>query len=189
MRERILRELARNDDVPPARGRGEFLVYLMGPYQNLDEDAVSGDLNTAFDPSEIRAKSHLETLRDELRQSGYDAFIATDPEIPMTEIKGLDQSLRFSRASDAVVFVLPYLTENEGVAMEISYVLPELTLQQQRRVLVCREVVNEERNIGVSSAMLADDGNEWGFEDMEFSSMDELSTAIRQFVYSVEGDS
>lgn len=189
MRERILRELTRNDDIPPARGRGEFLVYLMGSYQNLDKDAVSGNVNPTFDPSEIRAKSHLETLRDKLRQSGYDAFIATDPEISMTEIKGMEQSLRFSQASDAIVFVLPYLTENEGVAMEISYVLPELTLQQQRRVLVCREVVDEEEDIGVSSAMLADDGNDWGFKDTEFTSMEELSGAIRKFVYSVEGDS
>lgn len=160
MRERILRELAQNDDVPPARGRDEFLVYLMGPYQNLDGGVVSESVDTVFGPPEIRAKLHLETLRDELRRSGYDAFVATDPKIPMTEIEGLEQSLRFSRASDAVVFVLPYLTENEGVAMEISYVLPELTLQQQRRVLVCREVVDEEANIGVGSAMLADDGND-----------------------------
>lgn len=188
MRERILRELARNDEIPPAGGHSEFLVYLMGPYRNLDESVVSESVNTVFDPSEIRAKAHLETLRDELRQRGYDAFIATDPEIPMTEIDGLQQSLRFSQASDAIVFVLPYLTENEGVAMEISYVLPKLTLQQQHRVLVCREVVDEAEDIGVSSAMLADDGNDWEFVDTEFTSWEELSGRIRKFVYGVEGD-
>lgn len=188
MRERILRELGRNDDVPPAGGHDEFLVYLMGPYRSIDESVVSESVNTVFHPAEIRAKTHLETLRDELRRKGYDAFIATDPEIPMTEINGLQQSLQFSRASDAVVFVLPYLTENEGVAMEISYVLPKLTLQQQRRVLVCREVVDEEKGVGVSSAMLADDGNDWEFVDTEFTTAGELSRTIRQFVYRAEGN-
>lgn len=160
----------------------------MGPYNVLDERVVSANATTVFDPSEIRAKSYLEALRDELRQIGYDAFIATDPEIPMTEIEGPAQSLQFSRASDAVVFVLPYLTENEGVAMEISYVLPRLTRQQQHRTLVCREIVDEKAEVGVSSAMLGDDGNDWEFEDAEFTSREELSGAIRTFVYRVEGD-
>jgi hypothetical protein len=188
MRERIFRELWRNADVPAADGHDDFLVYLMGPYRSLDERVVSEDVNTTFDPSEIRAKSYLERLRDGLRQRGYDAFIATDPEIPMTEINGLEQSLRFALASDAVVFVLPYLTENEGVAMEISYVLPKLTLERQRRVLVCREVVDERKDVGVSSAMLADDGNDWEFEDTEFADGEELSKSIRQFVYRAERD-
>jgi len=189
MRQRILRELARNDEISPTPSRDEFLVYLMGPYRNLAEEVVSGDANTVFGPSEIRAKSHLETLRDELRRSGYDAFVATDPDISLTEIRGLEQSLRFARASDAVVFVLPYLTENEGVAMEIGYVLPRLPIRQQRRVLVCREVVDEEANVGVSSAMLADDGNDWEFEDTEFADRTELSRAIRTFVYRIESES
>lgn len=189
MRERILRELAQNDGIPSVRRRDEFLVYLMGPYRSLDEDVVADDVNTTFTPSEIRAKSHLEALRDELRRCGYDAFIATDPDIPLTEIGGLDQSLQFARASDAVVFVLPYLTENEGVAIEIGYVLPRLSLRRQRRVLVCREVVDEEADVGVSSAMLAEDGNDWEFEDTEFTSLPELSRAIRTFVFRVERSS
>jgi hypothetical protein len=63
-----------------------FLVYVMGPYKShVTEDEGM--------------YSFLETVRDDLRREGFNAFLATDPEIPLEEMDAGTQTLEFARAS------------------------------------------------------------------------------------------
>ncbi|WP_255170377.1 DUF7509 family protein [Natrononativus amylolyticus] len=164
MRDRLLDELA---PVP----RHEFLVYVMGPYKSTgpDENEALFDL--------------LVTVRDRLRtESGVNAFLAVDPEIPLEEVDAATQSIAFARASNAVVFVLPFDGDNLGVGVEVGSVLEDIyqsddTNRAERIVLIHEE--------GVRSAMLGGVTRRWDATVYAYADADELLLRAKEFVGNV----
>mgnify|MGYP000532964362 CR=1 FL=1 len=127
-----------------------FLVYLMGPYKSH-----------AAENEEMYGR--LESLRNQLRSDGYNAFLATDPDIPLSEIDAGTQSLEFARASNVVLFVVPSDGMNLGVGIEVGAVLEDMSERRRRRILFLHE---EE----MQSAMIGAVGDRWNamrrsFED------------------------
>jgi hypothetical protein len=134
MRERPL------DELPPARYR-RFLVYLMGPYESwasADEELFG----------------LLEDVRDDLREEGFNAFLAVDANVPLDEMDAGSQSLAFARGSNAVVFVVPDEGRNLDVGIETGAVLEDISDRARERVLFVNET-------GVRSAMIAAVADRW----------------------------
>ena len=142
MRDRIVDELG---DLAHSR----FLVYLMGPYEAFDIEAVleAGDADAALDLSEIPESVDFGTLvgseadldrqeavfdlllfvRDRLRTDpGVNAFLAVDVDVPLEEVDAGTQSVEFALASNAVIYVVPKLGDNLGVGIEAGSVLEAL---------------------------------------------------------------
>lgn len=166
MRERLLESL---DAVP----RNRFLVYVMGPYTS-SETTDDGEI---FDL--------LRTVCTRLRtESGVNAFLAVDPEIPLEEIDAATQSIAFARASNAVVFVLPSSGDNLGVGVEVGSVLEDIyqsddDTRAERIVLVHEE--------GVRSAMLGGVTRRWDATVYSYEHGDEedLLLRVQEFVANV----
>ncbi|MEE6209121.1 hypothetical protein U3A55_02970 [Salarchaeum sp. III] len=133
MRERLLETL------PRTRYR-RFLVYVMGPYK---AHAHEDEAQFAF----------LKRVRDGLRDAGLNAFLATDIDIPLTEMDAGTQSLEFARASNVVLFVVPSGGRNLGVGIEVGAVLED-RMNTPGRVLFVHET-------GVRSAMIAAVADRW----------------------------
>lgn len=157
MRDRLLREL-------PATRYRRFLVYLMGPYKSHDPD------DEAF--------AFLERVRDGLRTEGFNAFLATDPEIPLEEMDAGTQSIEFARASNAVVFIVRRETMNLGVGIETGAVLEDVSERAPERVLFCHEQ-------GVRSAMIASVADRWDATVRTFDDEAGLRDEVRLFVRDV----
>jgi hypothetical protein len=137
MRDRLLDELG-------AVACQQFLVYLMGPYEEYGEDE-----KVAFD--------QLLQVRDELRvEPGVNACLAIDANVPLEEMDAATQSIEFTRASNVVAFVAPHGGQNRGVGIEVGTILErirhegttdadELVSQLQELVsnVVSREITGE----------------------------------------------
>lgn len=158
MRDRLLETL------PDARYR-RFLVYLMGPYKARDR------------PDEEMFAS-LADVRDDLRADGLNAFLATDAEIDLDEMGAGTQSLRFARASNAVVFVVPEAGRNLGVGIETGAVLEDVGTRKRERILFVHES-------GVRSAMIAAVADRWDAQIDEYDDREDLCRAIRLFARDV----
>ncbi|WP_255197262.1 DUF7509 family protein [Halorarius litoreus] len=157
MRDRLLRELS------PTRYR-RFLVYVMGPYKS-------------HDPAD-EAFTFLERTRDGLRAEGFNAFLATDPEIPLEELDAGTQTIEFARASNVVVFVVRRETMNLGVGIETGAVLEDLSERAPERVLFCHAQ-------GVRSAMIASVADRWDAVVKTFEDEAGLRDEVRLFVRDV----
>lgn len=166
MRDRLLEAL---DAVP----RERFLVYVMGPYTaSKPTDEADDDL---FDL--------LATVRDRLRtESGVNAFLAVDPEIPLEEIDAATQSIAFARASNAVVFVLPFAGDNLGVGVEVGSVLEDVYQSDDETRTERIVLVHEE---GVTSAMLGGVTRRWDATVYSYEDESELVLRVREFVANV----
>ena len=142
-----------------------FLVYVMGPYKShVTEDE--------------EMYSFLETVRDDLREEGFNAFLATDPEIPLDEIDAGTQSLEFARASNVVLFIVRNDSKNLGVGIEVGAVLEDMSDRQRKRILF----VHEE---GVRSGMIRAIGDRWNVERQSFAHEEELLEETKQFIADI----
>lgn len=163
MRDRLLDELG---SVP----RQQFLVYVMGPYEEYEDDE-----KLAFD--------RLLHVRDELRvDPGVNAFLAVDANVPLDEMDAATQSVAFARASNVVVFVAPHGGQNLGVGIEVGAILERIydgdTGETDERVLF----VHEET---VRSAMIDSLSRRWNVTVYSYADVDGLASQIREFVSNV----
>ncbi|WP_135823954.1 DUF7509 family protein [Halorussus ruber] len=162
MRETLLKRL--DSAFPPIRHR-QFLIYLMGPYKShITENE--------------EMFSRLEALRDKLRSEGYNAFLATDPDIPLEELDAGTQSLKFARASNVVLFVVPDDGKNLGVGIEVGAVLEDMSTRQRQRILFLHED-------GMRSAMIGAIGDRWNVFRRTFEDDDDLWHEALLFVRDV----
>ena len=158
MRDRLLETLE------PTRYR-RFLVYVMGPYK-------------AHDIEDQEAFAFLERVRDGLRAEGFNAFLATDVDVPLDEMDAGTQSLEFARASNAVVFVVRHDGKNLGVGIETGAVLEDMSARSRERILFLHES-------GVRSAMIAAVADRWDATVRTFETDDDLLGETRLFVRDV----
>lgn len=157
MRDRLL------DLLPPARYR-RFLVYIMGPYK-------------AHESPDEEMFEFLEGVRDRLRDEGFNAFLATDPEIPLDEMDAGTQSIEFARASNATLFLVPREGKNLGVGIETGAVLED-RMSVPERVLFLHEE-------GVRSAMIAAVADRWEATVASYEDEDDLLDTARLFFRDV----
>ena len=192
MRERLIDELG---DLAHSR----FLVYLMGPYQAFDVEAVlaeaaatgdgvapdaipeSVDFGTFvgsdvdFDRDEAAMDLLLE-VRDRLRTApGVNAFLAVDIDIPLDEIDAATQSIEFARHSNATAFVLPFLGHNFGVGEEAGSILEALSETHGDRLIFVHED-------NVTSAMIRSASVRWDVRVETYETEAELASKLRLFV-------
>lgn len=164
----------------------DFLVYLMGPYtsfdvadvvpEGVDPEAVSLPAASASDDELDAMFATLRSVQGSLRSDpGVNAFLAVDPKIPLEEMDAASQSIRFARASNAVLFVVPALGDKLGVGMEVGAVLEDLDEQGRERVLFAHEDT-------VSSAMIRSIGQRWDARVISYGDESELVDEVRQFV-------
>lgn len=163
MRDRIIGKL---DTVP----RQQFLVYLMGPYEEYGED-------------EKIALDRLLDVRDELRADlGVNAFLAIDVNVPLEEMDAATQSVEFALASNVVAFVAPYGGQNLGVGIEVGSILERIagdeTTATDERVVFAHETT-------VRSAMIESLSRRWSITVYTYSDTEELVKQIRGFVTNV----
>lgn len=158
MREYLLETL------PRARYH-RFLVYVMGPYKShSDPDNETFDL--------------LREFCDRLRIAGFNAFLAVDAEIDLEEMDAGTQSLRYARASNAVLFVVRLQGKNLGVGIEVGAVLEDQSGRARERVLFLHED-------GVRSAMITSVADRWDAAVRTFSDEDELLKESKLFLLDV----
>ncbi|WP_254280119.1 DUF7509 family protein [Haloarcula marina] len=165
---------------------GDFLVYLMGPYTSFDVDAMVPD---GVDPADVslpaasadeddldEMMATLRRVQGRLREDpGVNAFLAVDPDIPLSEMDAASQSIQFARASNATLFVVPGLGDKLGVGMEVGSVLEDLDGTDRQRVLFAHEET-------VASAMIRSIGQRWDVRVVSYADEDELVDRLRQFV-------
>lgn len=143
MRDRIIENLPQtvgdSAALSPVR-REQFLVYLMGPYRTFDVDSLlpeDADIEaevpsfatwneTSGEYAEDEVLRLLQETRDCLRDRGFNAFLAIDVGIPLTEMDAATQSIAFARASNVTIFIAPQVGDNLGVGIEIGSVLEDL---------------------------------------------------------------
>lgn len=100
-------------DCLPAPPYPKFLVYIMGPYTKFelayvlsdetDQEDVEADLG-AFTDADHEFITELEELCSFLRDDpGVNAFIATDPDIPLPEDEDADE-LTMNAIAQSYVF-------------------------------------------------------------------------------------
>ena len=203
MRDRIVDALG---DLAHAR----FLVYLMGPYEAFDIDAVleAADTDEAGDPSGIPESVDFGTLvgsdvdleqqdavldlllfvRDRLRTDpGVNAFLAIDVDIPLEEMDAGTQSVEFALASNAIVYIVPKIGDNLGVGIETGSVLEALYRERtashdQADVTSHHERVLFVHESGVRSAMIAAVQERWEARVYSYTDREDLVKQVRLFV-------
>ena len=158
MRERLLAALSS----PRYR---QFLVYVVGPHK-------------AHEVTDEEPFAFLASVRDRLRGEGFNAFLATNPEIPIEEIDAGTRSLEFARASNVVAFVVTADAESLGVGIETGAVLEDMGERAPDRVLFVHEA-------GVRSAMIASVADRWNATVRAFETADELVGQVRTFARDV----
>lgn len=190
MRDRLIGSL------PPVTYR-RFLVYLMGPYKAFDMADVLPEGTSADDPGvpfdewddespgeydELDVRSLLERTRDGLREnSGLNAFLAIDADVPLDEMDAASQSIAFARASNVVALVAPQVGKNLGVGIETGSVLEAMADDRQERVVF----VHEE---GVRSAMIDSLSRRWDATVLTYADETDLLDRLRTFAVQVMND-
>lgn len=175
-----------------------LLVYLMGPYKSyppyespstelgvattrttLDE-AVQNLQATETDFDADEALWLLIELRRRLRKErGVNAFLATDPEIPLYEMDAATQSVEFTKASVATVFIAPAMGDNLGVGIEIGSVCEHLSSQELREEVLFLGEQN------VESSMIDAISDRWHVTVDGFDDFDGLYQAVKAHVRQV----
>lgn len=142
----------------------DLLVYVTGPYERSDGDAVP--------------KPDLAWIRDELRTRGFNAFLPTDVDVHADEQEPLDLHIAFAQASNAVIFVFPQGNVSDGAGVELGAVLEEVSKEARHRVLV---LVEE----GVSPDTLRSTGDRWDAAVRTYADDEELLRGARFFLRDV----
>lgn len=192
------------DRLPPSSSP-TFLVYLMGPYtkfeleyvlsEETDMDDIEGDLG-AFSAADTKFITELEEFRSFLREDpGVNAFIATDPDIPLPEdeaanepsMNAIAQSKAYAEASNAIGFILPIAGLRDGVSTEIGAVLEAMDLENDdpgppvkdpRRFRIFVET-------GITSTTIHAAEDEYSVPIVEYSSKEQLRKELHEFVTDV----
>ena len=212
MRQRIIENLPRahgdSEALAPVK-REQFLVYLMGPYRTFDVDALlpaDADVETeapSFATWDETSGSYaeeevlrlLQETRDCLRSRGFNAFLAIDVGIALEEMDAATQSIAFSRASNATIFIAPQVGDNLGVGIEIGSVLEDLLSRDElrespteaalpertRRVLVTTEP-------SVRSAMLGAVSARWDASVRTFTDVEDCCRLCAQFCTHIQNE-
>jgi len=199
MRDRLQDALNESDYIDHSAAKQGFLVYLMGPYKSyppydtiqtddldiattrptldeIDERLDEGDIELDVDEALVL----LVQLRCDLRsQNGVNAFLATDPQIPLHEMDAATQSIEYTKAADATIFVAPAMGDNLGVGIEIGSVCEHLG----GRPLLENVVFFGERD--VESSMVEAVSERWHVTTDDFDSYDDLYKAIRAHLRTI----
>lgn len=199
MRERLLEALDESEYLTHEVSKRGFLVYLMGPYKSyppyeapgpeettvattrptldeIDRRIQDGCLDLATD----EALALLVQLRRDLRKdTGVNAFLATDPQIPLHEMDAATQSIHYTEAAVATVFVAPAMGDNLGVGIEIGSVCEHLD-----DPTLCENVVFFGES-NVSSSMIDAVSSRWHVTTDDFRGYDDLYRAIRAHLRAV----
>ncbi|MFB6270498.1 MAG: hypothetical protein ABEH83_11170 [Halobacterium sp.] len=199
MRERLLAALDDSDTLTHAASKRGFLVYLMGPYKSyppyesspadetavamtrptLDEiDARIADGRLDLDADE--ALGLLVALRNDLRaDTGVNAFLATDPGIPLHEMDAATQSIAYADAATATVFVAPAMGDNLGVGIETGAVCEHLSDDALLEAVAFLGEAN------VDSSMVDAVSTRWHVTVDEFDGYADLYRAVRAHLRAV----
>lgn len=186
-----------------------FLVYLMGPYKSFDLQSVleNADVDEAqLDPNAVPESVDFGTLvgsdadleddeavldlllhvRDSLRTGpGVNAFLATDIDIPLSEMDAASQSVAFAKASNVVVYIVPKVGDNLGVGIEVGSVLEALYQEDSALETEHRERVLFVHESGVRSAMIASIRDRWDARVYSWETREELVEQVQLFVRDI----
>lgn len=195
----LLEALEESEYIQQEVSKPEFLVYLMGPYKSyppyesptLDETDVATSRPTldeitrriqqgklALDQDEALAL--LISLKRDLREkNGVNAFLATDPQIPVGEMDAATQSIEYTKAATASVFIAPAMGDNLGVGIEIGSVCEHL---DQPELLTDVAFYGEEN---VESTMIDAVSERWHVTIDDFRSYEDLYKAVRAHLRAV----
>lgn len=199
MRERLLAALDDSDTLTHSASKRGFLVYLMGPYKSYPpydsppagETAVPTTRPTLDEMGDRLADGRLDldadealallvALRRDLRaDTGVNAFLATDPGIPLHEMDAATQSIEYVEAATATVFVAPAMGDNLGVGIETGAVCEHL---DETRLLADVAFYGE---ANVESSMVDAVAERWHVTVDEFDGYDDLYRAIRAHLRAV----
>jgi uncharacterized membrane protein len=203
MRDRIVDTLG---DLAHSR----FLVYLMGPYRAFDIEPVLDAAGTedAVDLNQIPESVDFATLvgsnvdldqqeavldlllvvRDRLRTGpGVNAFLAVDIDIPLDEMDAGTQSIEFTLASNAIVYIVPKIGDNLGVGIETGSVL-EALYREQATSEDCSVVDSHHERVlfihesGVRSAMIVAVRDRWDARVYSYEDREDLVRQVRLFI-------
>ncbi|WP_410764852.1 hypothetical protein [Haloferax sp. DFSO60] len=172
-----------------------FLVYVMGPYKSFNLNYVLSEEEQAeFDiedlPGPIRrlfqsreeidgALALLRRVQGSLRTNpGVNAFLAVDVGIDTDEVDAATQSIEYARASNATIFVLPYLGHNFGVGEEAGSVLERLSKTHGDRIVFVHEAT-------VTSEMIRAARARWDLRVETYDDEEELVKRVRLFVADI----
>lgn len=172
-----------------------LLVYLMGPYKSHppylssppDSDAATSrqaldealqhlqDSDEQFDHDE--ALWLLVGIKRKLREErGVNAFLATDPQISLSEMDAATQSIEYTKASVATVFIAPAMGDNLGVGIETGSVCEHLSNQE----LKYEVLFLGERN--VESNMIDAVSDRWHVTIDAFEDFDSLYQSVKSHI-------
>lgn len=195
MRRRLIDELEDSPYLDTSVSKPQFLVYLMGPYKSYppypsppDHDVANAaterptlneindriEADDSFSPDVDDALALLLYLRDDLREDvGMNAFIATDPQIDTDEIDAGTQSLAFTCAANAIIFVTPAMGDNLGVGIETGAICESIPPSK----LLNQVLFTEERE--VDSEMITAVSDRWSVTTDDFDDYEELVQAVK----------
>lgn len=195
MRDRLLEELEESQYLTSTVSKPLYLVYLMGPYKSYPPypsppdhdisnaaterptlDEINGRIedDQSFVPDVDDALALLLYLRDDLREDvGVNAFIATDPQIDTDDLDAATQSLAFTRAANATIFVTPAMGDNLGVGIETGAICESLPPSK----LLNQVLFTEERD--VDSEMISAVSDRWHVTTDDFKNYEELFQAVK----------
>lgn len=201
MRDRLLEALDASEYIEHGVSKRGFLVYLMGPYKSyppydpappdeehvattrptldeIDERFAAADIELDLDADEALAL--LVALKRDLRtNTGVNAFLATDPQIPLQEMDAATQSIEYAKAAAATVFVAPAMGDNLGVGIETGSVCEHL----DETTLLNQLVFLGEAN--VESSMVEAVSERWHVTTDDFQSYDDLYKAVRAHLRTI----
>jgi hypothetical protein len=199
MRDRIIEGLRDSSYITHDASKEQFLVYLMGPYKSYPpydppQQAATGvatqrptlnDIDGRLQRGELdldadEALALLVQLKRDLRlQTGVNAFLATDPEIPLHQMDAATQSIEYAKAADATIFIAPAMGDNLGVGIETGSVCEHLNERPLRETVVFLGEAN------VESAMVAAVSERWHVTTDDFESYDDLNKAVRAHLRTI----
>ncbi|MBX0297786.1 DUF7509 family protein [Haloarcula nitratireducens] len=175
-----------------------LLVYLMGPYKSHppynsphpDHGAATSrvTLDTALENLQTSDENFdvdealwllIEIKRKLRKERGINAFLATDPEISLHEMDAATQSIEYTKASVATIFIAPAMGDNLGVGIEIGSVCEHIPSQE----LLEEVLFLGERN--VESSMIDAVSDRWHVTVDDFEEFDELYQAVKAHIRSV----
>lgn len=101
------------------------------------------------------------------------AFLATDPEIPLHQMDAATQSIEYTKVADATILIAPAMGDNLGVGIETGSVCEHLHERPLRENVVFLGEAN------VESAMITGVSERWHVTTDDFESYDDLNKAVR----------